>query len=216
LKGSFPTPTRRWTVLGVVAALALSVAVVSTSAGASNWHAASAGDAVAAKKKCKKKKHRSASAAKKKKKCKKKKSVPVVPVAPVPPAGPKPPVVRADISWNSDAEIDLHAWSGGLHDGWDESLGDYDVEIPGTTYTHSSSSEQITDASNPSTRGLTFGICNYGDAGTTDITVRVLYADGTVDNEQFDDTTEGDVFVDPLGEGGTPDPLADWCPAALP
>jgi hypothetical protein len=214
LKVSVPTPTRRSAVLGVTAVLALSLAVVTASAGASGWHASSAGNAVVAKKKCKKKQGKKSAAVAKKKKCKKQK-------APVPtlPTAPKPPLVRAQISWNTDAQIDLHAWSNGLHDGWSESAGTDgadEIEIAGTTYTHNLSSEQITDSSNPSTIPLTFTICNYGDVGTTDITVQVLYADGTVDNEQFDGTTEGDFFADPFQQGGSPGPLADWCPAAVP
>jgi len=194
-------------LLVVVALLGLSVASVMATAGASGgWHAAHA--VTAKKKKCKKHKHRSATSAKKKK-CKKKHKAPVV----APPA-PKAPVVRAQISWSTDAEIDLHAWSGGLHDGWDESLGAFDIEIPGTTYEYTSSSERIID-SNSSNIPLTFAICDYFDEASTDVTVQVIYQDGTVDNEFFEDLTTGDYLVDPRQEGGSPDPVEDWCPGVL-
>jgi hypothetical protein len=203
LKGRSSLPGRRWALLVVVALLGLSVGSVTATAGASSWHEAGA---TTAKKKCKKKK-RSASSAKKKK-CKKKKKHPVTPVTP---PAPKSPVVRAQISWSTGAEIDLHAWSSGLHDGWDESLGAFDIEIPGTTYEYTSSSERIID-SNPSNIPLTFAICDYDDAGSTDVTVQVIYQDGTVDNEFFEDLTTGDYLIDPREEGGPADPVADWCP----
>src|SRR5215210_1140742 len=157
--GIHSLPARRWGRIGLVALLGLMFLLVTARSNASTWHEASAGHAVAAKKKCKKK-HRSASSAKKKKKCKKKKKQVVAP--PVTPAAPKPPVVRAEITWSTDADIDVHAWSNGLHDGWDESLLANEAEIPGTTYEPSGSTrERIIDSANPSTVPLTFAVCDY-------------------------------------------------------
>jgi hypothetical protein len=210
LKGSLSKPTRRLTVLGVVAVLALSLAVVTASAGASIWHAASAGDAVAAKKKCKKKKHRSASAAKKKK-CKKKHHVTPAPPAPQ----PRGPIVRLDITWSGDAEIDAHAWSSGLHDGWNDLIGDYQAEIPGTTFETSSNHEKITELNpNPTIKPLTFGVCYYpsSDEGTTDITATTVFSDG-VSHTQVLTADFGDAFTSDPQEGGPPDPFDEWCPS---
>jgi hypothetical protein len=212
LKGSYPTPTRRWTSLGVVAALALSLAVVTAGAGASTWHAASTGDAVAAKKKCKKK-HRSASAAKKKK-CKKKKKQVVAP-----PAAPQPrgPIVRLDLTWSGDADIDGHAWSSGLHDGWNETIGtfgDYEVQIPETTYETSSNHERITELNpNPNIRPLTFGICYYPsvNAGVTDVTATTVFANGQSSTATVP-LAYDDALTHSNEEGGPPDPVNDWCP----
>jgi hypothetical protein len=220
LKGSVRKTTSRWSVLGVVAALALSVAVVTATAGASSWHAASTGDAVAAKKKCKKKGKKSAAAAKKKGKCKKKKKKATPPVPAVPPP-PKPPIVRAEVSWSTDADIDVHAWAGGLHVGWNEFFGVNEVEIPGFTYEPSGSGrERIIDTANPSTRGLTFGVCYYpdfeaGSAGPTDINVHVVYANGAVEDFVFEDFVESESSTDPTEEGGAPDPVEDWCPLEI-
>jgi hypothetical protein len=82
LRGSLSLPTRRWTLIGVVALLALSVASVTASAGAHSGHRAVA---TVAKKKCKKGK-KSATAAKKK--CKKKKKAVIPPAATTPPPAP--------------------------------------------------------------------------------------------------------------------------------
>jgi hypothetical protein len=192
----------------VLAALTVALAIslgniAESSAGGSN--------AVAAKKKCKKKGKKSALAAKKK--CKKKKAGPVV--QPVP--GPKPPVLRAEISWSGDADIDLHAWSSGLHAGWNEDDFVFENEIPGTVYESNANSERIIDNTNPSTRGLTFGICYYPefDEGPTDINVHVVFADGTVDDEVIPDAEAGDPFVHTNEQGGPPDPVGDWCPGTM-
>jgi hypothetical protein len=223
LNGSLSKPTRRWTLLGVVAVLALSLAVVTASAGASMWHAASAGDAVAAKKKCKKKKHRSAAAAKKRK-CKKKKHA--TPVAPPVVTPPKGPIERILITWTGDADLDVHAWSNGLHDGWNETLtspggepGDYEVQIPGTTYDNSESggdSESIVETNpNPSVP-MTFGICSYPIMGgeTADVSVKWVLVDGTTQTDEFP-LEFNDFTVDGDEQGGPPDPVDDWCPEAL-
>jgi hypothetical protein len=211
LKGSLSKPNRRWTVLGIVAVLALSLAVVTASAGASIWHAASAGDAVAAKKKCKKKKHRSAAVAKKKK-CKKKHKV-------IAPPAPRGPIVRLDVTWSTDAEIDAHAWSNGLHDGWNDLIKDYETGIPGTTFETNSTHERITELNpNPNISPYTFGVCNYpvlgGDNQPTDITVTTVFSDG-VSHTQVLHAEFGEAFTSDPEEGGPPDPFDEWCPGVV-
>src|SRR4051812_1309260 len=139
--GIHSLPARRWGRAGFVALLGLTLAlftVTASRAAASDWH--KAGATIAKKKKCKKKKKHSASSAKKKKKCKKKHKG-IAPPAPT----PRGPIVRLDVSWSTDAEIDAHAWSNGLHDGWSEVLVDYETGIPGTTFETSSSRERITE-----------------------------------------------------------------------
>jgi hypothetical protein len=201
--------TRRWILLGLTALLAVAVAFATTSSSS-----ASAGHAVAAKKKCKKKGKKSATVAKK---CKKKKNPSVTPPVATPPA-PKPPIVRIEAAWSGDADIDIHAWSSGLHVGWDEFNG-YELGIPGFTHEHpdSGGSERIIDSANPSTRGLTFGVCNYDDetGGTTEVSIRAVYADGSVDTPVFD-LEQGDFSTDPAEQGGPAHSVADWCPAAIP
>jgi hypothetical protein len=217
LKGSFPKPTRRLSVLGLVAVLALSLAVVTASAGASSWHAASAGDAVAAKKKCKKK-HRSASSAKKKKKCKHKKKVTPTPPVVTPPRGP---IERILLTWSGDADLDAHAWSNGLHDGWSELNDRYEIEIPGTTYENSNNTpnrERVVELNpNPSITPMTFGICYYAgpgstDDGETDATVTTVFSSGASDTEVVP-VDYGDALTHSNEEGGAPDPVEDWCPS---
>ena len=219
MKGSFSRPQRRWTTVGIVAALALSLAVVTADAGASVWRAAGSGDAAAAKKKCKKKKHRSAAAAKKKKCKHKKKVVPTPPVV----TPPKGPIDRIVLTWSGAADLDVHAWSNGLHDGWNEPLDDYEVQIPGTTYTNSAATpnrENIVELSpNPSPRPLTFGICYYAgmggfDAGETQVTVTTVFSNGTPVTDSFP-ADYGDSFTDNQEEGGPTDPVEDWCPFVL-
>jgi hypothetical protein len=208
---SWGIPGRAGQRTALVLAAALTVALA-ISLGNVAESSAGGTHAVAAKKKCKKKGKKSAVAAKKK--CKKKKKV--GPVAqPVP--GPKPPVVRAEISWSGDADIDLHGWSSGLHAGWNDVDGAFENEIPGTVYESNANSERIIDNTNPSTRGLTFGVCYYpdfetGSAGPTDINVHVVYANGSVDDFIFDNFEESDFSVDPSEEGGSADPVDDWCP----
>ncbi|HEY1238852.1 MAG TPA: hypothetical protein VGE91_10980 [Solirubrobacterales bacterium] len=204
-----------------MAALALSLTVVTAGAGASTWHATSAGDAVAAKKKhkCKKKKKgkKSATAAKKKHKkhkCKKKKKAPAPPVV-TPPRGP---AVRLELTWSTDAEIDAHAWSNGLHDGWSVPLDNYETGIPGTTFETSSTHEKITEVSPGSTLlGMTFGICYFptgSDEGPTDITATTVFSDGVSHTEVL--TAEyGEAFTSDMEEGGPPAPLDDWCPGPV-
>jgi hypothetical protein len=211
--GIHALPARRFGRLGLVALLGLTLALVTVSAGhanASSWH--KVGATSAKKKKCKKKKHHSVSSAKKKK-CKKKKHA--APPAPV----PRGPIVRLDVTWSTDAEIDAHAWSNGQHDGWSEVLVSYETGIPGTTFETSSSRERITELNpNPSISPYTFGICYYPDpehdAGPTDINVTTVFADGVshtqVLHAQFDDA-----FTSDPEEGGPPAPLEDWCPQVL-
>jgi hypothetical protein len=201
-----------------VAVLALSLAVVTASAGASNWHAASAGDAVAAKKKCKKKGKKSAAVAKKKK-CKKKKKAITPPVV----TPPKGPIQRILLTWSGAADLDVHAWANGLHDGWNEPLDEYEVQIPGTTYTNSANTpnqERIVELSpNPSNRPMTFGICYYAgvggvDAGDTDLSVTTVFSSGETTTDQLT-ASYGESFSDVRQQGGPTDPVEDWCPFTM-
>jgi hypothetical protein len=205
---------RRWSILALVALLGLAVTFATTSASG-----ATSGHAVAAKKKCKKKGKKSATAAKKKKCRHKKKATP--PASPVL-TPPKGPVERIVITWTGDADLDVHAWSNGLHDGWNETLGadgDYEVEIPGTTYDNSEEggdSERIVETNpNPSVP-MTFGICSYPipDGETADVTVNWVLSDGTTRADEFD-LAFNDFRVDNEEGGGPPDPVEEWCPEVL-
>jgi hypothetical protein len=203
-----------------VALVGLAVTAVGVSA--STWHAARAGDAVAAKKKhkCKKKKKHKSAATARKKKCKKKHKQTVAP--PVTP--PKGPIERIRISWPGTADVDVHAWSNGLHDGWNETLdmgdGDYEVQIPGTTYDNSATggnTESIVETNpNPSVP-MTFGICNYpfvDDPEDADVTVTTVLSNGQSETDTVS-LSVGGAVVDGLEEGGEPDPVDDWCPEPL-
>jgi hypothetical protein len=218
IAGNRPS-AQRWVLIALVALLGLVI-----TAGASNAGASGHGQAVAAKKHCKKKGKKSAAVAKKKKKCKKKgQATPVAPtVAPPVLTPPKGPIERIRITWTGGADLDVHAWSNGLHDGWNETLGtsgDYEVQIPGTTYDNSESggdNESIVETNpNPSVP-MTFGICNYPNplVSDADVTVKWVLADGTTQTDEFllafDDFT-----VDDDEQGGPADPADEWCPLAV-
>jgi hypothetical protein len=102
MKSGRPSLLNRSTLLALVALLGLTVAVTAGSAGASSRSES----AVTAKKKCKKGK-KSATAAKKK--CKKK----APPPAPAPTSTPPTPTptVRATLTWNTTADLDLIVWA---------------------------------------------------------------------------------------------------------
>jgi hypothetical protein len=213
--GIHSLPARRWGRIGLVALLGLTLALVTVSAGhasASNWH--KVGATAAKKKKCKKKKHRSASAAKKK--CKKKHGTVVAPPAPQPQL--RGPIARLDITWSGDADIDAHAWSSGLHDGWDEAFGDFVAEIPETTYQSGSNRETITELNpNPNNRPMSFSICYYAgedsmDAGDTPLTATFVFATGETVTDELT-VSYGDALTRIPAEGGSPDPVEDWCPS---
>jgi hypothetical protein len=203
---------RRWSILALVALLGLAVTFATTSASS-----ATSGHAVAAKKKCKKKGKKSAAVAKKKKCKHKKKATP----APTPPVltPPKGPVERIVITWPSEADVDVHAWSNGLHDGWNEDEDGNQTEIPGTTYTSSQETpnhESIVETNpNPSVP-MTFGICNYPDGNSNNAFVHVKWvlADGTT---QTDEGTlvYGDFLVEEDEQAGPADPADEWCPEPL-
>lgn len=203
--------TRRWSLIALVALLGLVVVFATTSASGASF-----GHAVAAKKhKCHKKKgKKSAAAAKKKHGCKKKrKSAPAPVVTP-----PKGPIERIRISWTGNADLDVHAWSNGLHDGWNETLDDYEVQIPGTTYDNSEEggdNESIVETNpNPSVP-MTFAICSYPitGGGTADVTVNWVLADGTKQSDEFD-LAFNDFRVEQDSQAGPPDPVEEWCPEA--
>jgi hypothetical protein len=205
-------PARRWSLLALVALLGLAVTFATTSASG-----ASSGHAVAAKKKhgCKKKKGKKSAAAAKKK-CKHKKTpAPTSPVL----TPPKGPIERIRITWTGGADVDVHAWSNGLHDGWNETLGTegaYELQIPGTTFHHSETggdNENIVETNpNPSVP-MTFGICNYPNAlvDDADVTVKWVLADGTTKTDAG--TLVWDDFLVEVDEqAGPADPVEDWCP----
>jgi hypothetical protein len=207
----------RWGRIGLAALLGLTLTLVTVSAGqasASTWH--KVGATTAKKKKCKKKKHRSASSAKKKK-CKKKHKV-------APPATPpRGPIERILLTWSGDADLDAHAWSNGLHDGWSELNDRYEIEIPGTTYENSNDTpnrERVIELNpNPSITPMTFGLCYYAgpfstDAGETDATVTVVFSSGARDTETVP-VEYGDALTHSNEEGGAPDLIDDWCPSPL-
>jgi hypothetical protein len=215
--GIHSLPARRWGRVGLVALLGLIFALVTLTA-----NRASAGQpahAVAAKKKCKKKK-KSAAVAKKKKKCKHKKTVTTTPPVLTPPKGP---IERIVITWTGGADLDVHAWSNGLHDGWNETLnggnGGYEVQIPGTTYQNSQSTgnnERIVETNpNPSVP-MTFGICNYPvlPEDSADVTVNWVLVDGSTHTDEFVLAWD-DFAVDDDAQGGPADPVDDWCPLAM-
>jgi hypothetical protein len=200
---------RRWSILALVALLGLAVTFATTSASS-----ATSGHAVAAKKKCKKKKgKKSATAAKKKCRHKRKPTPPASPVLLTPPKGP---IERILITWPSDADLDVHAWSNGLHDGWNEDEDENETEIPGTTYTSSEETpnrESIVETNpNPSVP-MTFGICNYPDGNSNNAYVHVKWvlADGTTQTDEG--TLDYDDFlVEEDEQAGPADPVDEWCP----
>ena len=208
---------RQWSTIALALAVALTIALVVGSVAESS---AAGPQAVAAKKKCKKKGKKSAAAAKKKK-CKKKKKKNATPPTPVV-TPPKGPIERIVISWTGASDLDVHAWSNGLHDGWNETIGldgDYEVQIPGTTYESSETldnRERIVETNpNPSVP-MTFGICNYpfvADPEETDVTVTWVLANGTTQTDEFP-LDFGDFIVDGDQQGGPPDPVDEWCPEA--
>jgi hypothetical protein len=171
-------PARRWSLLALVALLGLAVAFATTSASSAN-----AGNAVAAKKKCKKKRKSAASA--KKKKCKKKKKAAVPPATPpsTPTTPSGGPTVRASVTWEGDAEVDLHVYDAlGNHDyynGEDSTIPeavDEDQDVDGGP-------ETFTDFQSPSTRTFTFYVClyKYNDdptSGDVDVTSDITDPDG--------------------------------------
>jgi hypothetical protein len=199
---------RRWSILVLAALLGLAVTFAATSA-----RSATSGHAVAAKKKCKKKGKKSATAAKKKKCGHKRNATP--PASPVL-TPPKGPIERIVITWPSEADVDVHAWSNGLHDGWNEDELQTEVQIPGTTYTSSDETpnhESIVETNpNPSVP-MTFGICNYPDGNSNNAFVHVKWvlADGTTKTDQG--TLEYDDFlVEEDEQAGPADPADEWCP----
>lgn len=210
-------PARRWGRIGLVALLGLTLALVTVSASHASTSSWLKAGATAAKKKCKKKKHRSAAVAKKKWKKKKKAAPPAV----TPPRGP---IERIVVTWFGDADIDAHAWSSGLHDGWNDLLGLNEAEIPGTTYEPSGGGspagnrERIIEQNpNPTIRPMTFGLCYYAglgstDDGPTDITVTTVFSNGQSSTQSFP-VDYGDALINNNHEGGAPDPAGDWCPS---
>ena len=149
---------RLTTFVSLVTLLALVVSIDMSQAGASP-------SASAAKKKCKKKKG--------KKKCKKRSggSAPVTPpltIVPRPPVAPPEEElpVRALLTWDTSADLDLHAWDeDGEHTGWDEAAGQDAFHIPETDYYGTSSEgdlgEAFVDYGAFEDRDFAYGVCYY-------------------------------------------------------
>jgi hypothetical protein len=200
---------RRWSILALAALLGLAVTFAATSASGATGHA------VAAKKKCKKKSKKSATAAKKKCRHKRNATPPASPVL----TPPKGPVERIVITWPSEADLDVHAWSNGLHDGWNEDKDQNETEIPGTTYTSSEETpnrESIVETNpNPSVP-MTFGICNYPDGNSNNAFVHVKWvlADGTTKTDEGT-LVYDDFLVEEDEQAGPADPVDEWCPEPL-
>ena len=207
-----------WGRIALVALLALTFGLVTVAAGQASGRG---GDAVVAKKKCKKKGKKSAAAAKKK--CKRKHSVapPTTPTQPTQPTQPASPVERVVLTWDGAADLDAHAWSNGLHDGWSEVQEAYLDEIPGTTYTSSDDTpnrETVVQTNPNPLIPMTFSLCYYAgggnDAGDVTATVKSVHTDGIVDTDEVEMSYGQDV-VEINGEGGLPDDPSDWCPAPI-
>jgi hypothetical protein len=188
----------------IALALACLIALSATPALASTAHGGFGHAVVAKAKKCKKK-HRRAAASRR---CRRK-AKPAVPPG-------LPSVFRAEISWSGTAVIDLHAWAGGLHLGWNNVVGAYDLEPPRMALLLGASRQRLVDGNLPSTRGLTFGVCYFDypprNTGPVDVDVELVYADGSVDHRVLAGLQPGDSFVDPLQQGGEPDPPGTYCP----
>jgi hypothetical protein len=211
------TQGRRWSALIAVALLGLAVAFATTSASG-----ASSGHAVAAKKRCKKGK-KSAVAAKKKK-CKRKHAA-TPPTTPTQPTQPSGPVVRADVTWTvtgvlDEADIDVHAFSNGLHTGYNENLSGEENEIPGLTGEpgFESTHERILDTNNPSTVPLTFALCSYyyPDADPAQVNYHFVFANGSAQDGSVS-MIPGDIKgIDPKEGGLITLGREKWCPAPPP
>ena len=164
---------------------------------------------ISKKKRCKPKRHAGAAIAAKKR-CKKKKVA-------------KPtydlPQLRASVSWSGTAVVDLHAWANGKHTGWSDFIGFWDLEIPRSVLEPGKNRQRLGEWPNPNFSRWTFSICYYNYAGTnsgpTDLTVHLVYSDGSVSDFVLPGVQPGESFVDSRTEGGPPSALQEWCPPAV-
>jgi hypothetical protein len=184
----------------LVAAMALLVATVGSTASASS------GTAVAAKKKCKA--HKRQAGAAKKKRCKKRKNVPPV------------SVVRATLTWSNggadDVDMDLFAF-----DGQGRRAGNGSDAIPASDLspdvTGRSGTETFTDLNGQGHQPLSFGVCYMvGGSVHTDYTITYVTSDGVSHSETR--AGDGSTGIQSLGSsahvnypGGAPIPT-DYCP----
>ena len=192
----------------LVAAIALVTALVAAGPGS----ASVGGDgpsADVAKKKCKKKKG--------KKKCKKKKK----------PAAPPAPLlttkVRATLTWNSTADMDLHIWSpSGGHNGYNTGTGLYDAGIPNSigpvddtngfgpeTFTDGQWYEPPPATTSPlANRQFSFTICQNSNTATL-ATLVFVDRTGLSQTRQYQLNAAGTgVHIIPTGALTPPNP---WC-----
>ena len=194
MNGRSPLAGRLSILVALIAVLGLTFTVVSGDA------VASSGQATIAKKTCKKGK-KSAVAAKKK--CKKK-------TAPAPAPTSPSPTVRATLTWNSAADLDLIVWAPDGTLGFVYSSGN---AIPSSQFSaddiDGNGPESFTDTAfvpgGSSNRQFTYGVCVADDDGLdgTIATIQYKRADGTsgsitTDNGDLDDPGDGD-FVAPSG-----------------
>jgi hypothetical protein len=168
------------------------------------------GPAVISKKKRCKPTHHAGTAVAAKKRCKRRKVAK--------PSGDLPQL-RASVSWSGTAVVDLHAWADGKHTGWSDFIGFWDLEIPRSILDPEKNLQRLGEWPNPNFSRWTFGVCYYNYAGTnsgpTDLTVHLVYADGSVSNFVLPGVEPGESFVDPRMEGGPPSTLDEWCPPAV-
>ena len=180
--------------MAIVAALAMALTTVGSTAGASD------GNAVAAKKKCKKKK---ASSAKKKKKCKKKKTTP--------PGTTNTPLVRATLTWHDGGSSDVHMFLF-VFDASGNRAGNGADTIPDSTLSPNvagpAGTQTFTDQAFNLKRPLSFGVCyDVGGSVHTPFTITYVTADGVTHTDSQD---PGSTFHYEY-PGGAPIPT-NYCP----
>jgi hypothetical protein len=137
--------------------------------------------------------------------------------APTPPAGPALPLIRATMSWNTDADVDLYAWDefGNLlyyldREGIEDAeLVEDVIPLEGETVHPPEIFRELADPD----RHYTFGICDYHREGGP-ITLEVTDPGGAVRtfHEYLEEESEGIVVTtSPLGAGYDPGPDYEWC-----
>ena len=148
------------TALVLAAALTLALVLSLGSVAESS----SGGPQAVAAKKCKKKGKKSAVAAKKKK-CKKKKVVTI----------PSGPTLRATLTWNTTADLDLNVWDVNGTGGFGA------IGIPSSQFqadTDGFGPETFTDLLSPSSRNFTVGFCAAAVDSPTNLTLTVTSQGG--------------------------------------
>jgi hypothetical protein len=166
--------------VALVLAAALTVALVLSLGSVAE--SSSGGPQAVAAKKCKKKGKKSAVAAKKKK-CKKKKVATI----------PSGPTLRATLTWNTTADLDLYVWDVNGTGGFGA------VGIPSSQFlvdTDGFGPETFTDLLSPSSRNFTIGFCAAAVGSPTNLTLTVKSQSGSTSVFTEDD------FLGPLIHDG--------------